>query len=186
MISAIKTKRATCVSGITLIEVVIAIAIIGFIATMGLGAYLGKTDEKVLRESASQLEAFAGRARTMAFLRQQTFFLRFLSENEVAIYGPKAKKASSGFNWEEGEDFNQTQLEEYDRFQSETTLSVRRWGAKVDAWEIASRDSTPEWIFSPTGLCEPVTLRTATDKSWILLHMHPLTGRVEEEESYIE
>ena len=41
------------------------------------------------------------------------------------------------------------------------------------------------WQFQSTGLCEPISIRVAKAESYIIMHMNPLTARVDEEESVI-
>ena len=74
----------------------------------------------------------------------------------------------------------------YDEFQSDVLISLRRWAAPVDAWVIPEEDLTVTWNFQSTGLCEPVGIRLESGESWIEMHMHPLTARVEAEEMMIK
>ena len=55
-----------------------------------------------------------------------------------------------------------------------------------DAWIEPDEDTSVTWQFQGTGLCEPVGIRLVSGESWIEMHMHPLTARVESEEMMIK
>ncbi len=153
----------------------IAIALIGVLAGLGLTAYNGQADDKELRTAAVKVEALASRARTLAFLKQQPHRLRLLSPREVVIEKPSENSDTKGF----------VSIEKYT---ANVDIDIRRWGANDSAWlrPTASTSTEPiTWDFSPTGLCEPISIRLSERQNWIVLHMDPLSARVQEEESYI-
>ena len=47
------------------------------------------------------------------------------------------------------------------------------------------RPDGQRWIFQPTGLCEPLTVRIMEDEAWIEVRFDPLTAGIEEEGYYI-
>ena len=47
------------------------------------------------------------------------------------------------------------------------------------------RPDGQRWIFQPTGLCEPLTVRIMEDEAWIEVRFDPLTAGIEEESYYI-
>jgi hypothetical protein len=47
------------------------------------------------------------------------------------------------------------------------------------------RPDWQRWIFQPTGLCEPLTVRIMEDEAWIEVRFDPLTAGIEEESYYI-
>jgi hypothetical protein len=49
-----------------------------------------------------------------------------------------------------------------------------------------NEDQALTWQFQSTGLCEPVGIRLEVEDSWVIMRMHPLTARVEEEEMMIK
>ena len=65
-------------------------------------------------------------------------------------------------------------------------VSIRRWGTREDAWLRPVEEEFAIWQFQSTGLCEPVSIKLETEKSWMILHMNPLTARVDEEEMEIQ
>lgn len=159
----------------SLLEVVIALFMIGILLGIGLIAYNGKKNDKNLREAAIEIEALASKARTLAFMKQTSYRLTIPSANTVILEQP----SPSGSGYAQRETYN-----------GNVEISLRRWGAKDDDWLLGIGDKqNPEpihWYFSPSGLCEPVSIRLMEGSNWIVLHMDPLTGRVQEEESYIK
>jgi hypothetical protein len=49
-----------------------------------------------------------------------------------------------------------------------------------------ARHADARWIFSPNGLCEPLTFRFERGSDWIRFRVDPLTATVQTEESYIQ
>ena len=49
----------------------------------------------------------------------------------------------------------------------------------------ALRPDGQRWIFQPTGLCEPLTVRIMEEEAWIEVRFDPLTAGIEEEGYYI-
>ena len=145
--------------------------------SFGLVAYNSKVNDKNLREAAVEVEALSGKARTLAFLKQTPYRLSLVSSRQILLEQPSQESENGG----------------YVTLKSITTqadISFRRWGAKENDWLDfleKRQEATPiYWYFSPSGLCEPISIRLKEDSNWIVLHMDPLTGRVQEEESYIQ
>ena len=65
-------------------------------------------------------------------------------------------------------------------------MALRRWGTQEDAWIRPEEGESVIWQFQSTGLCEPVSIRVAGEDGFIVMHMNPLTARVDEDESLIE
>jgi len=57
-------------------------------------------------------------------------------------------------------------------------------GLRVEVWDSTRRQwglANLEWVFKPSGICDPLTLRVRSEDGWIEQHFSPLTGTVEEE-----
>ena len=164
-------------SGISLLEVVVALVVIGLLTSLGLTAFNGRADDKDLKEAALELEAMTGRARSLAFLQQKPYRIALTEERTIQLEKPSPSDTeTSGYS-------------PLDTFKANVDISLRHWGAKDDDW-ISFDPKDPEakpiyWYFSSTGLCEPISIRLLDGENWIVLHMDPLTGRVQEEEYYI-
>jgi hypothetical protein len=55
-------------------------------------------------------------------------------------------------------------------------MQVRRWAS--DTWIPIDSKSRQVWRFDPEGFCEPVGVRLETEKSWMEMEFHPLTGGI--------
>ena len=163
-------------SGLSLLEVVVALFLMGLLMTFGLVAFNGTDNDKELRKAVIEFETLSSRARSLSFLTQ--------SPHRISICGPRTIKLE--------EPFGKNGSGKYvarDTFTSKASISLRRWGAKDADWlEYDQKNEEPNvyWYFSPTGLCEPVSVRLLDGNSWVVLHMDPLTGRIQEEESLIQ
>ena len=86
----------------------------------------------------------------------------------------------------EDEEFSESNEEVYDTMEAgEAIIGLRRWGTQDDAWVEPEEGESIIWQFQSTGLCEPVSIRVARAGSYIIMHMNPLTARVDEEEAVI-
>jgi len=174
----------------TLLEVVIALSLVALIVGIGVLKYEDGSEERAIRQGASRIEAMASRAHAMSILHQKPFWLRF-EEGRVVLAGADINTPAP----EEGDrpDFKWDQLEGlasqeviYDEYATEALVSLHRWGTKSDEWLEPNEDQALTWQFQSTGLCEPVGIRLEVEDSWVIMRMHPLTARVEEEEMMIK
>lgn len=162
--------------GMTLLELVVALTLIVLLLSLGLVAYNGRADDDNLRRAVIEIESLSSRARTVSFLKQVPHRLSITSTNTIKFEEPTGAEG----------------YKTLEQFSAEgIRLSLRRWGARDDEWQFYEGKNSGEavnidWYFSPTGLCEPISLRLEEGESWVVLHMDPLTGRVQEEESHIQ
>ncbi len=173
----------------SLLEMMIALVLIGVLVGIGAISYASGEEERQLRKTASQIEAMSSRGHAMSVLHQKPFWLR-IEENKLQLLGADVQKKI------EVDEFNRPlewSLEEeqetheviYEEFSTEVEISVRRWGTREDEWVQPRKNEFLTWQFQSTGLCEPLSIRIVKDDNWIIMHMHPLTARVEEEEMHI-
>lgn len=199
MTSAIKTRRARVEprpagpAGFTLLEVILAIILIGIIVGVGAAFSFSSQSKRKIVTATSRVEAMASRGHAMAILHQKPFWLRF-EPGRVVLAGadirpalPEDEDGNPSEAWEEQETGMETV---YDTFETEAEIGLRRWGAKPDDWffpEVTPTGFTStSWNFQSSGLCEPVSLRVELEESWVEMHMHPLTARVDEEDMEIK
>ncbi len=74
-------------------------------------------------------------------------------------------------------------FEEY-TFPNDVQVSIRRWNDL--AWVALSGGERRRWIFQPSGMCEPMTVRVEADHSFFEVEFHPLTADVKSEKSWVE
>jgi hypothetical protein len=173
----------------TLLEVVIALSLVALIVGIGVIKYEDGSEERTIRQGASRIEAMASRAHAMSILHQKPFWLRF-EEGRVVLAGADIKTPAP--EEDQRPDFKWDRLEGpvsqeviYDEYATEAVVSLHRWGTKSDEWLEPNEDQALTWLFQSTGLCEPVGIRLEVEDSWVIMQMHPLTARVEEEEMMI-
>jgi prepilin-type N-terminal cleavage/methylation domain-containing protein len=175
--------------GFSLIEMVLALSLVALIVGIGSIGYSNGRDERLLREATVRVEAMASRGHAMSILHQKAFWLR-VDGNRVTLFGadisPQAPMGEEGESWDDWEEAEESPELVYEEYETEAQISLRRWGAGDDDWIASGEDGDVIWHFQSTGLCEPVSIRVQKDESWIVMHMHPLTARVEEEEMSIE
>lgn len=165
--------------GITLLELVVAMVIVGIIATVGLVAYNGRADDKNLRIAAIKIEGLASKGHTRAFMQQTPHRLTFASETKVLLETVSKNEQNDTHTYVS-----------LDSFSSDIKIAVRRWGAKEGDWikpvnNTNAAASVQHWDFSSNGLCEPISIKLSENDNWIILWLDPLTGRIRDEESYI-
>lgn len=165
--------------GFTLLEIVIALAILGLIVGSALTVMVYSSDERALREAASEIEVLAKRARASAILNQTPYALEF-TESGVRMMplaqalGAESAERSGGRGDVErgqpGDGASEFPLE------GGMELHVRRWGAR--GWEHVVKRVVHIWRFDPDGLCEPLSLRLVLGKNWREDEYHPLTATI--------
>jgi len=62
-------------------------------------------------------------------------------------------------------------------------LEVQFWPS--DKWVRMEKKSV-QWLFQPTGLCEPVSIRLTSGDSWIAFQFQPLTAGIDSETYSLE
>lgn len=178
MISAAKTNKRS--RGFTLIEIVVVLAIAAVVMGGAVGMMVYSSDERVLRDASGEIELLAKRARTTAILQQTPYAIEFrqgvVRMLPLARAGRDEKRTAGGHRIggetvepEGGED-RQYVLD------GEINLLVRRWNS--DKWLETDKNSIHVWRFDPNGLCEPLSVRLAMDKSWSEDTYHPLTATI--------
>lgn len=177
-------------AGMTLLEVVIALSLVALIVGIGVVKYADGADERALRVAASKIEAMASRGHAMSILHQKPFWLVF-EEGGIALEGadlapPPGDGDKPYIPDPDSDEEDGRMVKVYERFSGEALVAVRRWGVPEDAWVIPDEDVSVTWSFQSTGLCEPVAIRLEAGESWVEMHMHPLTARVEYEEMLIK
>jgi prepilin-type N-terminal cleavage/methylation domain-containing protein len=179
MISAVRTKRHT--GGFTLIEIVVVLAIAAVILGGAVGMMVYSSDERVLRDASGEIELLAKRARVTSILQQTPYALEFrqgvVRMMPLALAGRDEKKTAGG-NRIGGDPVEESRAGDNREFvlDGEIEVSVLRWNS--DKWLGTDKNSIHIWRFDPNGLCEPISIRLAMEKSWIQDTYHPLTASI--------
>jgi len=192
----IQTVSGSKVRAFTLIEIMVAL----FIGSLVIGLVVlnidSVSDEKRLRAASRELNMMAADALRKAvaeqrsysvFINQNFFMLRethirqedidqFYKQQNEQIAQAQTK---SLFDDENMEVPRQRVLGRFD-LEEDMTIQWKRW---------VERDySVPkgvEWIFSPSGICEPVSVRISNAKGFIEMDYNPLTAKPQDERMII-
>ena len=76
-----------------------------------------------------------------------------------------------------------TWLKSYE-FPDDVACSVKSWGEAQ--FKILQGEEMRRWIFQPSGLCDPLTVRMERDGSNFQVTFDPLTADIAKEESFVE
>lgn len=180
--------------GFTLLEIVIVMGLIGvLLGTAFLSANAGAA-EKRLRQLSSVHEDLIYRARSLAILQQRTYQVTFRDGRvELAPAGQVVEQQLSRRDLRREERYRDELAVEKSKFpevresvsydDEEVKIEVLRWGAKN--FTKIERDKVEVLKFVPTGLAEPVTVRTTVGPSYLQISISPLSGGVRDEEMVV-
>ncbi|MDB6077740.1 MAG: hypothetical protein JWO82_1487 [Akkermansiaceae bacterium] len=176
------TNRAEQARGFSLLEIVMVL-VIGALMIGGAMAYMVFSgDERHLRNASGDIEILAKRARTIAMLQQTTYAL--VLDGQGVHMMPLAE-AIQPVQTKIGKKDDKTIVAQNLRFtpihadwtpDENDHLFVKRWAS--DSWQPADDRTSHVWRFEPDGICEPVSLRLQSGKSYIETEYHPLTAAV--------
>lgn len=158
--------------GFTLLELLIVMFLAGIVLASAVSLLVAPSDQKRLESQIGKVEQLGRQARGLAVLQQRPYRVRFSLGNlklEPVGYQEGALATSAA------EDIMET--ETLDR---EVEFSVLPWQSE---WVLIEGDKMIlDWVFEPTGLVEPISVKVKYDRSWIQQTFHTLTGEVSEEE----
>jgi prepilin-type N-terminal cleavage/methylation domain-containing protein len=159
-------RRAQIASGFTLLEVCFVLFIVAVLFAVAGPPTARLFQEEQLRRPVRELQSFAKEARRSALAENRSYQLLLL--NDGFVLQPVDRKIGS-------ERPNETY-----RLPGDVTFAIKR---SNDTDFKGSADA--RWIFSPNGLCEPITFLFQRHQDWIKFRIDPLTARIENQESYI-
>lgn len=148
--------------GYTLLEIALVVAIIVLIIGAAVPVTSGFTREQRLRDVVRDLLVYAKTARAEAMTTGRAAEVIFAKE------GFALRRA--------GED----EPSESRKLPRGMRYVIEPYGAKK-----AVRPDGQRWIFQPTGLCEPLTVRVEADEAWMQVTFDALTAGIADESFYI-
>jgi type II secretory pathway pseudopilin PulG len=148
--------------GYTLLEIALVVTIIVLLVGAVVPLSSGFVREQRLRESVRGLLVLAKTARTEAMTTGRAAEVVF-GKGGFALQRAGEEEPSESVGLPRG-----------------TRYQLLPFGADKPL-----RPNGQRWIFQPTGLCEPLTVRIMEDEAWIEVRFDPLTGGIEEEGYYI-
>lgn len=209
-------RRRNEAAGFTLVEVVTALAVIAIITAMAVPAIDGVQKERIAREPINELYLMAREVRLRAMQERRPYQILFDGEGFRASrffqpYGGVEEfeelqrelevldqqnaileaSADRGISMEEEVvDPRLEELEEGIRYASEylvdpsLRLSLRVWNE--NDWVLLRGGEFRRWVFQPSGMCEPMSVRMENDGSFFEVTFHPLTADIQSERSWVE
>jgi prepilin-type N-terminal cleavage/methylation domain-containing protein len=153
-------------SGFTLLEVCFVLFIVAVLFAVAAPPTARLFQEEQLRRPVRELQSFAKEARRSAIAENRSYQLLLL--NDRFVLQPADRKAE-----------DQRSPMDY-LLPADVTFAIQRLN---DTGFSGSADA--RWIFLPNGLCEPITFLFQRGQAWIKFRIDPLTGRIEDQESYI-
>ena len=203
-------------SGLTLVELVIAIAVVVLLTGIAVPTIDGVQRERVAREPVNELYRLARDVRLRAMREQRPYQIVFLREGFRASrffnpYGGREEfdnlkteldlleqrqamidaSQARGINLSSEEsDPKLDQLEEGIRYFAEYDVS-EGIDYSLKFWDdtqwVSMRGETfRRWVFQPSGMCEPMKIRVESDGSFFEIEFHPLTADIKSERSWVE
>ena len=168
---ASRAKSNARAGGFTLMEVTMVLLIMGILAGFMMFAFDGLGRSEALNEAAAELEKLAHQSSRSATVLDQEFRIRFEPRRFYAL-----EHAQDDFGV-----FREVHPDHTHEVSSSIKLQLRRWQAK--GWTAPEKGE--DWVFSPSGVSEPLSVRFSDGPAFIELDFSPLTGTVEERRSYI-
>lgn len=160
----------------TLMEMLVALAIISVIVAGGFVATRSLNEERTLRAPLNELRLMAKKAWQQSMQEQRAWQI-VLRKDKIIIQPKQAvlpedqklfKDADAQLNRGPG-------VESYD-IDSEVRMEVKHWN------DDSFHDPRPDvWLFEHSGLCEPISVRFITDYAVISVQFDPLTAAVTNE-----
>lgn len=184
MISAARTTEFR--PGFTLIEIVMVLAIAAMVAGGAITYMVVSSDERALKDVSGDVEVMAKRARATSILQQTPYALEF-RQGEVRLL-PFAESGLDDMKMPSGNDIGGNRVESEGQPKARTpvrdqmalpgnmVVSIRRWNSQTMI--PLERNRVEVWRFDPDGLCEPIAIHYAMEKSWAEDAYHPLTASI--------
>jgi prepilin-type N-terminal cleavage/methylation domain-containing protein len=163
--------------GFTLMEMLVALAIIGIIIAGSMIAVGALNDERALRAPLNELRVMAKKAWARSMEEQRSWQIKLLpdrfvlepkqpiSEDDLKLFKDVDEKLNRGSG-----------VSTY-IIDPEVKMEVRHWGETE--WHPARPDA---WVFEYSGLCEPINIRFISAYATIEVSFDPLTAAVASEE----
>jgi prepilin-type N-terminal cleavage/methylation domain-containing protein len=154
--------------GFTILEVCVVLFIVAVIFVVAAPPAAHLLDEEKLQKPVRELQRFAKTARRDAMLEDRAYEVLLL--NDSYILRPVSKDPGGAGNTPMSYELP-----------ADITFAIKRLSDRDFA-----RHADARWIFSPNGLCEPLTFLFQRGSDWIRFRVDPLTATVQTEESYIQ
>ena len=153
------------IGAFTLLEICFVLFIVAVLFAVAAPPVAKQFQEEQIRKPVRELQSFAKTARRLAMQQDRAYVVLLL--NTGYLLEPLEKKDT---------DFQSLQ---YD-LPGNVKYEIQR-PADRDLKTVADA----RWVFMPNGLCEPILFYFQRNEDWVRFRIDALTGRIENEESFI-
>lgn len=157
----IRVPGTTARSAYTLIEIMLVMALIALLLGTAVPLVSGFSREQKLRDVVRELLVMAKTARTDAVTTGHAAEI---------VFGKRA--------------FSLRRSDETEPGRTETIPAGMAYTLRAFGAEKAQKPDGQRWVFQPSGLCEPITVRVVDDDAWMEVRFDPLTAGIAEESFY--
>jgi type II secretory pathway pseudopilin PulG len=154
------------VRGFTILEVCVVLFIVAVIFVVAVPPASHLVDEEKLQVPIRELQTLARTARRNAMMEDRSYEVLLLNDSYLLRPANASKdpgRPPVSYN-----------------LPSDVTFAIKRLGDREFLKQADAR-----WVFSPSGLCEPMTFLFQRKDDWVRCRVDPLTGTIQNEESYI-
>ena len=165
----------------TLMEIMIVLAIIGLVFA---GSYRGITalnEQAALQKPFEDLRSMAKTAWQRSMLSQRSWQIHFFADYFVL----EPKQAA---NADDQRMYNDSDKQKglgsgppAVHVAPGISMEIRRWGRPESEWITMQKKTEVTWIFEPSGLLEPISVRFTSDRGTVGAKFDPLTASVKED-----
>ena len=159
-----EAKRST--RGFTLLEICFVLFIVAVLFAVSAPPIAKQFQEEQIRKPVRELQSFAKTARRLAMEQNRNYVVLLL--NTGYLLEPLEKRDGD------------TESLRYD-LPNHVTFEIQRPSDRS-----LQRVADARWIFTPNGLCEPITFFFQRDNDWVRFRIDALTARIENQESFIK
>ncbi len=175
-------------AGFTMMELLVSLFLVVIILAIAAVSLETVSDESRLRQPVSELTSFAKKAVKAAVAEQRSYSIFFYPRDFLMRERYPAVRLEEDFFKGgaieevegEAEDEDETIVVFRHDLGEELGVEVRRWNR--EEWEVPN---DLEWVFEPSGLCEPLSVRFVRRGGYVEVDFNPLTAGVEDERLYI-
>lgn len=161
----------------TLMEMLVALAIIGLLSAGSFIAASSLNDEKSLRTPLNELRIMAKKAWARSMEEQRAWQIRLVKDKFVLEPRQAIQEEDVKMFLKTDQEMGRSSGVDSYVLDPKISMEVRHWGEPN--WHPPLPDS---WIFEHSGLCEPINIRFISDVARVTVSFDPLTASVVSEE----
>jgi type II secretory pathway pseudopilin PulG len=160
------TRRFQRSHGFTVLEVCVVLFIVAVIFVVSVPPATHLMAEESLQRPIRELQSFAKTARRKAMMEDRAYAVLLLDDGYVLQPVTPEKRG-------------EPEPVKY-RLPSDISFEIKRAGERE-----FKKNTDARWIFSPNGLCEPLTFLFQQHGNWVRFGVDPLTASIQQQESFI-